>query len=105
MADSDSQVLIVALLVALALYGLVTAVVARSKNREPVTWFVAGILIGPLAVLAILIRDDGPLVPRGYVRVMCPRCLAEQLVDEADTHFDCWRCDVDLDVSVRRLRV
>jgi uncharacterized membrane protein len=41
------------------LFGLVSAVIANWRSREPLTWFVVGGIAGPLGVVAVL------LLPRG----------------------------------------
>ncbi|HEY3523543.1 MAG TPA: vitamin K epoxide reductase family protein [Candidatus Limnocylindrales bacterium] len=40
-------------------FGLVSAVVANARAREPLTWFVVGGIAGPLALLAVLVLRPG----------------------------------------------
>jgi CHASE2 domain-containing sensor protein len=54
------------LLIVWGLMGLVCALIARSKNRSAIGWFILGIFFGPIGILAAAVMSP---IPKGiYVR-------------------------------------
>ncbi len=53
-----------------AAFGVVAAVAARSRGRSAIGWFLAGMVIGPFALVVALL----PAIPRRGVSLSCPRC-------------------------------
>ncbi len=51
-------------------FGLLAATAAQGKGRHPVVWFLAGVLVGPFALIVAFL----PLVPRAGVSLACPSC-------------------------------
>lgn len=51
-------------------FGLLAAAAAHARGRYPVAWFVAGMLVGPFALVVAFL----PSVPRAGVTVACPNC-------------------------------
>jgi hypothetical protein len=52
------------------LFGVVSGMAARSRGRSLLGWFVAGLLIGPFALIVALL----PARPRQGHLVTCPAC-------------------------------
>ena len=52
-------------------FGVVASIVARSKGRSNLGWFVAGLIIGPFALIVAVL----PPRPREGRLVECPACL------------------------------
>lgn len=67
----------VTLLLALT-FGTLAAVAARSRGRNSLGWFIAGMLVGPFALVVALL----PLAAREGLTLSCPRC-AEVVRQEA----------------------
>ena len=61
--------MIPALLIGLT-FGLLAATAAHGKGRHPIAWFLAGILVGPFALVVAFL----PLVPRAGITLACPNC-------------------------------
>lgn len=40
-------------------FGIVTALAAGSRARNPLAWFALGVLFGPFALVAVLVMDRG----------------------------------------------
>ena len=59
-------------------FGVVSGIVARSKGRSSLGWFVAGLLIGPFALVVAVL----PAKPKEGRLIQCPACL-EVIRDEA----------------------
>jgi hypothetical protein len=51
-------------------FGALSGVAARSRGRNSLGWFLAGILVGPFSLVVALL----PPVPREGVTVECPSC-------------------------------
>lgn len=51
-------------------FGVVSGIVARGKGRSSLGWFLAGLLIGPFALLVAVL----PAKPREGSLVQCPAC-------------------------------
>jgi len=51
-------------------FGLLAAAAAHGRGRHPVAWFLAGMLVGPFALVVAVL----PLVPRAGVTLACPNC-------------------------------
>jgi hypothetical protein len=49
-----------------AVFGFAAASFAKGKNRSPLLWGLIGLLIGPFAVLPILLMKPGPGKSQGY---------------------------------------
>jgi hypothetical protein len=47
-------------------FGCAAWSVARGKNRNPVPWFVLGLIIGPIASVILLFLKAGPGKDQGY---------------------------------------
>ncbi len=52
------------------IFGVVSAIVARTKGRGMIGWFLAGLLLGPFALIVAVL----PPVPREGHYVRCPAC-------------------------------
>ncbi len=65
-------------------FGIIAAVAARSRGRNSLGWFLAGVLVGPFALVVALL----PLVAREGVTIECPSC-AEVLRFGARTCHHC----------------
>ena len=57
------------ILVAL-IFSLVASVIAKSKGRNSLGWFIAGLLIGPFALVVMTLR---PVIREGQFK-RCPVC-------------------------------
>ena len=53
-------------LFAWVVFGFAAASFARGKNRNVVLWAIIGLLIGPFAILIILLMKPGPGKDQGY---------------------------------------
>ncbi len=60
------------------IFGAVSAMVARARGRTSLGWFLAGILIGPFALIVAVL----PAKPREGHLIKCPAC-AEVIRQEA----------------------
>lgn len=65
-------------------FGIVTGIVARSKGRSSLGWFIAGLLIGPFALVVAVL----PARPREGVFLECPAC-AEVIRTQASVCRHC----------------
>ncbi|WP_029114380.1 hypothetical protein [Mycobacterium sp. URHB0044] len=88
---------------------VVAALIAENKGRNGVGWFFATFFfLGPFGVGFALIAPHGAMDPLvlptpapevkrkaapGRQRFVCPRCGAENDIPEADSSYDCWRCN------------
>ncbi len=79
-----------ALLLGLA-FGVVAAIAARSRGRSMLGWLLAGMVIGPFALIVALL----PAVPRRGITVACPRC-AEVISSEAELCRHCGATVIEL---------
>ena len=52
------------------LFGIVSGMLAHHKARNALGWFIAGCLIGPFALLVVLL----PMVVKQGVTRKCPAC-------------------------------
>jgi len=64
--------------------GILAAEIAKSKGRSWTSWFVSGILFGPLSIIVILLLGRRDVCPycRGTVHplaILCPHCRSELL--------------------------
>ena len=59
-----------AILLASLLFGIVTGLLAHHKARNALGWFIAGCLIGPFALLVVLL----PMAVKPGVTRKCPQC-------------------------------
>jgi zinc ribbon protein len=65
-------------------FGAVAAIAAHSRGRSMLGWLLAGMVIGPFALIVTLL----PAVPRRGITVACPRC-AEVISSEAEMCRHC----------------
>ncbi len=58
------------------LFGIVTAVAAAHKGRNPAVWFVTGLLLGPFGLILVLVmRRANSSGPQSTVLMKhCPSC-------------------------------
>ena len=61
------------------MFGVVSAIVASSKGRNSLGWFIAGLLIGPFSLIVAAL----PPVPRAGQYHRCPAC-SEVIRAQAD---------------------
>nr|MBL8410815.1 hypothetical protein [Dechloromonas sp.] len=63
------------------LFGIVTALAAHGRGRGTVTWFILGLLLGPLALVAVLVMQNRKHLPTPKTHVKCPDCREFVLKD------------------------
>lgn len=51
-------------------FGVIAALIARSKGRNIFGWFVAGLFVGPFALISAVL----PAKPREGMFLQCPAC-------------------------------
>ena len=51
-------------------FGVIASLIAHSKGRNSLGWFIAGMLVGPFGLVVALL----PPVPREGMYVTCPSC-------------------------------
>ncbi len=68
-------------------FGVVSSVIAHNKGRNSLGWFIAGLLVGPFA---LVVASLPPVVREGQFK-KCPRC-AEIIRAEATR---CRHCAVE----------
>lgn len=82
----------------------VAAIIAMERNRSPVLFGLCTFFfLGPIGVGIALLATRGeldqlppsakPKVAAGRRRFTCPRCLADNDIPDADSSYDCWRCN------------
>lgn len=62
------------ILVIWLLFGIVCAIAANARGRGPVWWFILGILLGPLGLVAVLVMQNLKGTPSPDTHVKCPDC-------------------------------
>ncbi len=74
------------LVIILFIFGLITAIIARSKGRDFLLWWFYGIFLFPLSLIyAIVVRQKiGPLetMQQKQRRIKCPHCAEMIELDE-----------------------
>jgi len=77
------------------LFGIVSAVAASNKGRSGCGWFLLGVLLGPFAIILVLIipnlkeiEKEKTLEQNQSRRVPCPNC-AESILPEAKVCHYC----------------
>jgi hypothetical protein len=70
------------------IFGVVSSVIAYSKGRNSLGWFIAGLAIGPFALVVAAL----PPVPRDGQYARCPVC-AEVIPSEASI---CRYCNTEI---------
>ena len=80
--------------------GLIAVKIADKRSLSaPFIYFLLGVLLGPLGILAAAIAPSGPpRAPEGTKAVVCPRCNAQQNVPAADASYECWQCKLAVPV-------
>lgn len=95
MKDGD-QLLLVLLVVAGGVgvvCGFICSSIAKSKNRDPVSYFMLGLFLGVIGlIIAVVMTPTEPHAPPGMVPRTCPRCSARQNIPATATEFECWQC-------------
>jgi hypothetical protein len=61
-------------------FGIVASVIGHSKGRHSLGWFMAGMFLGPFALVVAAL----PPVARGGMFVKCPQCR-EVIREDAST--------------------
>lgn len=64
-------------------FGVVASVIAYSKGRNSLGWFIAGLLIGPFALVVAALR---PVVRKGQFK-RCPICAEIVQEDAAQCRY------------------
>jgi len=70
-------------LLAALVFGVVASILAFERGRNSLGWFLAGLFIGPFALVVALL----PRAPREGRFVRCPACLEVIRVDAAVCRF------------------
>ncbi len=60
-----------AVIIANVLFGIIASLLAHNKARNALGWFLAGCLVGPFALLVVLL----PMPVKEGVTKKCPGCL------------------------------
>ena len=66
------------------LFGVVSAVIARSKGRTAIGWFLVGLIIGPFSLIVAVL----PVRPQDGRFIECPACC-EVIQTEAKICHHC----------------
>jgi hypothetical protein len=67
--------------------------VAARKNYSRDVGFVLGLLLNVAGILIVTVMPARlPPPPPGMYAVTCPRCNAEQNVEDAAASYECWQC-------------
>lgn len=71
------------IVIVLLLFGLVAMLVARSKGRSGVAWFLLGVLLGPFSLVVVILPSlkIDPNAPTAKTHVRCPECRELVLQD------------------------
>jgi len=74
-------------------FGLVSANVAKKKNRSEIGFLALGFFLGVIGlVIAHVVPPRLPPPPAGIRSVTCPRCNALQHVWPNGGDYECWQC-------------
>ena len=76
------------LIIVSVVFAAVTAIIAYGKGRSAIGWFIAGLLVGPFALVVALL----PAVPKDGRYRLCPAC--SEVVPESATL--CRYCNTQL---------
>jgi hypothetical protein len=67
--------------------------IARRRGRNPVPFFLLGLLVPVFGVLVTALIPQAPPGPAPpTVTVVCPRCNGREQVASRDSTFTCWHC-------------
>ncbi|KAA0096135.1 hypothetical protein CIW49_21730 [Mycolicibacterium sp. P1-18] len=74
-------------------FGLVSANIAKKKNRSEIGFLALGFFFGVIGLVVALVVSPGqPKPPPGMRGVTCPRCNARQYVWPNGGDYECWQC-------------
>jgi hypothetical protein len=78
---------------------VIAAIVAPSDRT--VVFFFATLVIGPLGLAAALVAQprNSPWPADGRKREICPRCVVNQDIPEADVTYTCWQCGEEVQIE------
>lgn len=79
--------------------GIVCAVIANSKGRSALGWFLVGLLIGFFGVILVAVLPSEEKAPPGLRAVKCPRCNAAQNVPNC-SQYECWQCKTEISAGM-----
>lgn len=72
---------------------IIAGTVAGRKNRSGGGFFLLGLLLPVIGVVAALLAAPGATPPPlGMLAVTCPRCNAQQNVPKGQDEYQCWQC-------------
>lgn len=83
-----------ALLLYLAIWGVISSYVAGLRGRDKLEGFKTGLLLGPIGAALVLFGKE----PVPDIEVVCPHCGTRQDVDATLKWYECWQCEKRSDV-------
>ena len=92
-ASDATGVLLLVWLISGMICAVIAGVVAGRKNRNSGGFFLLGLFLPLIGLLAALLATPGePPPPEGTKAVTCPRCNASQNIDATLPNYECWQC-------------
>ena len=74
-------------------FGGISAVIGRAKNRSIGESFVLGAFLGIIElIIVICIKPGLPQAPPGVRAVKCRTCNTVQNIPETQPVYECWQC-------------
>ncbi|HTM85211.1 MAG TPA: hypothetical protein VL179_09990 [Mycobacterium sp.] len=75
------------------IFGVISLVIATTKNLRPFRYYFLGFLLGPIGVIiAASATPAQPTAPPGSRSVICPQCATRQNVENSVTTPECRQC-------------
>lgn len=88
-----TDMMMISLFVNGVIFGSIGAAVGHRKGFGATTGAIFGIVLGIIGVIVLAVMKSEPSPPKGMRFIRCPRCNADQNVDDSAATAECWQCE------------